>query len=913
MPDVDPIVPYVRAWVAARARGQDPAAADLCRDQPELIPALAKRLTELRGYGSGPNPMGTLGSVNNTPPLPGQPEPDNVAAYPDRIGDYHLLSILGRGGMGAVFRAEDLRLGRQVAVKLILPEQASSPKARARFLREARAQAGVENDHVVPIYQAGEQNGVLFIAMPLLQGETLRDRLEREPMLPLVLTLKIGREIADGLSAAHAKGVIHRDVKPGNVWLEGDPNSADPADRFRRCRVLDFGLARHAEAPQGRVTMNRELLGTPAYMSPEQASGAELDFRSDLFSLGTLLYELSTGIQPYDDANAINSLVKLSTVIPPPAIVANRAVPEELSDLIATMMSRNPSDRPDSAREVVATLRRIEASFLTGSRPANAPIFSEDFPAYEPSKKPVVSKSGEPPDIPNASGNFAEPKNSATKNWQEPQRKGSGSKVLPLVLGIGLLLALSAGGIALATMTDLLRGPTPEPKPKEPDTIEPKVVATVDVRLKVRPAGATLRPVGTAAISILPTLVEGEYRVVFKPDQPLNLLVVHEGFAPQNLVLDGTKPSVDVELLPRSPETVRVRFKGLAPGAAVKFLDDPTAKLDGSDYVVRPGKHRVEIASSGYETLIQNIEPSAGSQPFEVSVSLKPTAPPKAYTDGAGIDFVLIPMGNSTLGFANPVEKQLADQPLRKGTISKSFYLGKCEITRGQFRKFLEETDHEPETNGLGGGVGYAPPAKMPFEQNAKFDWKTVGFPITDKHPVVNISYNDARAFCEWMTKQEKRRYRLPTEAEWEHAARAGTSTTYFFGNGESQLASFGNVADQSTVRRFQNDNPGLAMKGFGFDDSYAFLAPVGSLDKNPHGLHDVYGNVLELCEDWFGDVSELALKDPRQTEVHPDGFRVARGGSFLSGTPAAVLMRIPVAEKFAHVQLGFRVLVEVP
>src|SRR5207244_1514663 len=167
-----------------------------------------------------------------------------------------------------------------------------------RFLREAQATAALEHDHVIPIYQVGSEGGVSFLAMPLLRGETLDDRLAREGRLSPAEALRIGREVAEGLAAAHECGLIHRDIKPANVWLEdrspkrpaGEPVSGPPA-ATSRVKILDFGLAR-PEADDAHLTQTGTISGTPAYMAPEQAAGTEIDQRCDLFSLGSVLYQM---------------------------------------------------------------------------------------------------------------------------------------------------------------------------------------------------------------------------------------------------------------------------------------------------------------------------------------------------------------------------------------------------------------------------------------------------------------------------------------------------------------------------------------------------------------------------------------------------------------------------------------------
>src|SRR6202043_252637 len=172
----------------------------------------------------------------------------------------------GHGGMGVVFLGEDAKLGRKVAIKAMLPHLAGSKSSQQRFLREARAAAALEHDHIVPIFHVDEDRGAPFIVMPFLKGEPLDARLERDRSLPPAEVLRIGREVAEGLGAAHEAGLVHRDIKPANIWLETQP-SGPP-----RAMILDFGLAR-VQADNIQITQSGVIVGTPAYMSPEQARG----------------------------------------------------------------------------------------------------------------------------------------------------------------------------------------------------------------------------------------------------------------------------------------------------------------------------------------------------------------------------------------------------------------------------------------------------------------------------------------------------------------------------------------------------------------------------------------------------------------------------------------------------------------
>jgi hypothetical protein len=274
--------------------------------------------------------------------------PADPPAAPARLGPYHVRGLLGRGGMGAVLAADDPALGRPVAVKVMLPHRAADPAARARFLREARAAAAVRHDHVVPIFHVGEQDGAPYLVMPLLDGESLAARLARGPLPPAEVA-RVGREAALGLAAAHARGLIHRDVKPDNLWLEA------PAGRVL---VLDFGLARDPDA-EDRLTQPGAVFGTAAYMAPEQADGGAVDARADLFALGATLYECATGVSPFRRPTLTATLRAVADHAPPPPREVNPAVPPALSGLIERLLAKRPADRPPSAAAVADELAAL--------------------------------------------------------------------------------------------------------------------------------------------------------------------------------------------------------------------------------------------------------------------------------------------------------------------------------------------------------------------------------------------------------------------------------------------------------------------------------------------------------------------------------------------------------------------------
>jgi serine/threonine protein kinase len=279
------------------------------------------------------------------------------------LGPYQIVGLLGVGGMGIVLKAEDPKLGRSVAIKMLEPSLAANSASRQRFLREARAAAAAVNDHIVPIYHVGEDRGVPYLVMPLLVGETLESRLRREGQLHLAEVLRIGREVAAGLEAAHERGLVHRDIKPANLWLDADNG---------RVRILDFGLVRMTEEDSQLSQIDRPI-GTLAYMAPEQARGETVGPRADLFSLGCVLYRISTGVAPFNGATrqALYRALECDQPVSPDQLQPE--VPSAFAALVLRLLAKDPGDRPASARDVVGEIKNIEHSLLHKSSPPRRP------------------------------------------------------------------------------------------------------------------------------------------------------------------------------------------------------------------------------------------------------------------------------------------------------------------------------------------------------------------------------------------------------------------------------------------------------------------------------------------------------------------------------------------------------------
>jgi serine/threonine-protein kinase len=292
------------------------------------------------------------------------------------FGPYEVLDAVAGGGMGIVLKARDPALNRIVALKILPPARASNPAARARFLREARAAAAVVHDHVVPIYAVDEHNGLPYLVMQFIMGRSLAERIRESGPLSLEQILRIGAQTATGLAAAHAQGLIHRDVKPGNILLE---NSVE------RVKITDFGLARAVE--DSSLTHEGQIAGTPEYMSPEQAQAGAVDQRSDLFSLGCVLYEIATGLSPFRAERPVAALRRVCDEEPQPAHLVNRAVPEWLGRLIQRLMAKDPAARPASAADVAEELAECLAEVQQSSD--SRPFASSSMPVPQP-HRPVL-------------------------------------------------------------------------------------------------------------------------------------------------------------------------------------------------------------------------------------------------------------------------------------------------------------------------------------------------------------------------------------------------------------------------------------------------------------------------------------------------------------------------------------------
>jgi serine/threonine protein kinase len=307
-----------------------------------------------------------------------------VLAVGTEIAGYRVEAFISRGGMAVVYRAHDRRLGRRVALKLLAPELSQNERFQQRFLRESRLAASLDHPNIVPIYEAGESSGLLYIVMRYVEGSDLKALLDREGPLDLDRTVSILRQVGAALDAAHARGLVHRDVKPGNILIASGTGREDPDHVY----LTDFGLTKRSSSLSGQTTTGR-FIGTMDYVAPEQIGGKPVDARTDIYSLGCVLYECLVGEPPFDRDDEA-ALLWAHLVERAPRISARRPdLPAGLDAVLDKAMAKAPEDRFGACRDLVGDFR-AEVEGRAEQPPAPLPVAADPPPRRDRGRRQQV-------------------------------------------------------------------------------------------------------------------------------------------------------------------------------------------------------------------------------------------------------------------------------------------------------------------------------------------------------------------------------------------------------------------------------------------------------------------------------------------------------------------------------------------
>jgi eukaryotic-like serine/threonine-protein kinase len=639
-----------------------------------------------------------------------------------RLAHYEIEEILGRGAFGIVAKAFDEKLHRVVAIKLMSPELASTSPPRKRFLREARTAAAVTHENIVAIH-AVEEEPIPYLVMEYISGETLQQRMDGHGPLEVPDVLRIGQQVASGLAAAHSVDLIHRDIKPSNILLSDGSHE--------RAKISDFGLARAVD--DATMTKSGMIAGTPMYMAPEQARGETLDHRADLFSLGSVLYQMAGGRPPFRASNTVAVLKRVCEDMPRPLGDVLPGTPDWLETIIFKLLEKDRDHRYQTAQEVSDLLARCQRELEHNGKVTCVEVLAG---------------------------------NAATQVFRPQTSTSSESKKKPLGWLVGGILAVAAV-IGIVLMNGGQETPDPDLTNSTGNTTSDSTNET-----PANPTEATTWhgwPAEAPAPAIAP----------FNAD---------EAKAHQAAWAKYIEIPVEYE------NSLGMKFRLIPPGEFVM-----------------------------------------GSTPEQIAAALKV----------AGEDEVW-------------QERIKSEAPQHKVVLTQPVYVGVTEVMQAQYAQVMGTNPSHFSATGEGKDL--------------------VANLETGNHPVEMVSWNDAAEFCAKLSQQEELKpfyfrsgetvtsldgtgYRLPMEAEWEYACRAGTTTRFWSGDEDHDLISAG----------WFNGNSGGRTHS------------AGELQANPFGLSDVHGNVYEWVQDSWDPVfyekfEEDAAIDPG-SPFYAGSQRVIRGG----------------------------------
>jgi formylglycine-generating enzyme required for sulfatase activity/serine/threonine protein kinase len=886
--------------------------------------------------------------------------PGEESRLKEHFGRYRIVKVLGQGAMGTVYLAEDTQLKRQVALKTPHFEQDPTGELLERLYREARAAATLRHPNICPVHDVGEIEGTHYISMAYIEGHPLSAFIRANKPQPERQILIVVRKLALALQEAHDHKIVHRDLKPANIMVDkrGEP------------LIMDFGLARHSRPDEEvRLTHSGTLVGTPAYMAPEQvdADPEKIGPLTDEYSLGVILYELLTAQLPFRGSMmAVLGQIVTKDATPPSQL--RPGLDPRIEAACLKMMAKNPADRFQSLSAVAEELATILKN--PAARPASTSKSAAALTLPASGERPAASGAGTSQIV--KSQKEKSLTGSDLVSLEELARKCWARHDYDQVVQIAERIPEEKRNAALQKLFEQARLKTDEIAYLLLDIDEAERVEDGQTALKKAEALLKIKPGHHRALEVQQRFGgEGDGGIVRVGRETLTNVWREGGWIPWSalafglaivgvmsgliiiwlgrtvIVIDAQVPGIKVEVIGQQaiitvpgkqpikvePGNVdlKISYEGLETLSKSFTLKKGETKvlsvgIANAELVARfeneipgsvAGADKNNLAEKGKGAETKKAAPTGPRPPLLAAPFVESTAQqarhkwadylqePGELTNTVGMKLLLVPPGEFLMGTAEDRYGAPPEKPQHEVRITHPFYLAAHEVTRGEFAKFVSATGYKTEAERDGGRAG-AFDSKGDLHEVPDATWKNPGFEQSDSHPVVIVSWNDATAFCRWLSEQEGQIYRLPTEAEWEYACRAGTTTAYSSGGALEDLFAVGNALGEEFREHFHLQPKNADDKRP--QDGYVFTAPVGSFRPNQFGLFDMHGNAWEWCQDWFSPTYYAGSTTTDPTGPPQGSKRVSRGGGFDCGLSARSATRDSNEPTMRAANLGFRV-----